>query len=116
MVDKISQLKLEVFKTQAPSRELIVRYFQAIVEEAKKLPVAERDNLASEILQPFVELDSPPEDDSDLEYIVFQLVGGTLDRLLERGITMETSDEQAMSRQLKMNTWQELIERVEQLR
>ena len=115
MSNEITKLKERVFQTEAPARQLIVRYFQSIVAEAKQLPISKRDDLAAEILQPFVELGRPPDGDPELEYIVFQLVGGDLDVLREVSISMSTPDEQAAQRKLKELVWQELVVRIERL-
>jgi hypothetical protein len=115
MPNDTSQLKRQVFETQAPSRELIVRYLQALVTTAKQLPVAERDELASEMLQPFIELENPPDNDADLEYIAFQLLGGELDVLQEDSIAKGNPSQQVADRQRKAKLWTELINRIEQL-
>lgn len=111
----IAQFKQDVFKTQSPSRDLIVRYFQAIAAEAKTKPVTERDDLATEISRPFVELKDAPDNDPELEYIVSQLIIGTLDRLLEPGIAMGEPADQVRDHQLKKRVWQEVIDRIEHL-
>lgn len=116
MSDEVTKLKEEVFETEAPARQLIVRYFQSIIAVAKRLPVSERDDLAAEMLQPFLELDSPPDGDPELEYIVNQLVGGELDVLSEAGISMSGPDEQSSQRKRKELVWREVIAHVESLR
>ena len=115
MSNETLQLKREVFKTDSPSRDLVVRYFKAIAAEAKRLPVSERDDLAAEILQPFAELSNPPEEYPDLEYIAFQLAGGNLDVLSEESIKKGTADSQVGDRRLKEVVWRELIQCIEQL-
>ncbi len=119
MRNEVSDLKQQLFAagTDAP-RELVVRYVKALVREAAQLPVPERDVLAYEILRPFVELDIPTEDDSELDYIVFQLVGSDLDTNREqsiRSIEQRSNPRASHWRQFKENKWQELIERTERL-
>ncbi len=115
-METINQLKNEVFATEQPSRELLITYLKALVAEASKLPVPKRDWFAYEILRPFVELGITVENDSDLDYIIFQLVGGELDVNTEEAIAMSgTPADQAQRRESKANTWRELIEQVEQL-
>lgn len=116
MTEEILQLKQRVFETESPSRKLIVTYFKALIAEAKKLPVSKRDSFADEVLRPFIELANPPENDPDLDYIVFQLAGGNLDVLQENVLDMQDNlKDKAKDRKLKANVWKELIERVETL-
>jgi hypothetical protein len=114
-MDKISQLKKQVFSTDSPPRSLIVPYLKALAAQARQVSVSARDDLAYEMLRPFVELDDPPDGDSDLEYIVFQLVGGSLDVLREDGIATLPATEQIRDRKLKEAAWQELLSCIEQL-
>jgi hypothetical protein len=58
----------------------------------------------------------PSDEDPELEYIVFQLIGGTLDRLREDAIAMGESHDHEVHRQLKTKTWQEVFDRVERLK
>lgn len=115
MSDATQKLKKQVFATNNPSRAQIVRYFKAIMSDAKKLPVSRRDDLAYEILRPYLQLDNPPEDDPALYFDIVSQIGGSLDTLTEDAIKMGSPEDQDKDRKRKDALWLQLIQQIESL-